>query len=193
MRATLWLGRLQAWGLYVYIQGKLEKIPQLLEHPLALSACVLIFVTRIALQSQCPAQLEADDDLPSKWPREWWISKVEICTPTSQKRPPAIGSQKKILYYSATTRTRNSVCHLRSIILKEEWEVYKKNSELIQVFFNTNSYLLRREKSKKTINTSCLSTHLPIYLPTNLTSYPPIDYHYKLFIFIPCSASYTTC
>ena len=48
-RATLWLRRLQAWGLYVCVLSKLEKIPQLLEHPLALRACVLIFVTRIAL------------------------------------------------------------------------------------------------------------------------------------------------
>ena len=57
-RATLWLRRLQAWGLYLCVLGKLEKIPQLLEHPLALRACVLIFATRNALQSQCPEHVK---------------------------------------------------------------------------------------------------------------------------------------
>ena len=56
-REELYERRHQAWELYLELVGRMAMIPQWANDQLALRACVLVFITRMAMERQAPAIL----------------------------------------------------------------------------------------------------------------------------------------
>ena len=53
-REELYQRRRRAWDMYLALVARMELNPQLGHHHVALRACLLVFITRSALQRQCP-------------------------------------------------------------------------------------------------------------------------------------------